>query len=39
MELKELGKCNWCTYVNEIIIETGFEGAWDSQIHDKKHLV
>ncbi len=38
-ELKELGKCNWCTYVHEITIETGFEGAWESQILDKKHLV
>ncbi len=35
-ELKELGKCNWCTYVHEITIETGFEGAWESQIRDKK---
>ncbi len=35
-ELKELGKCNWCTYVHEITIETGFEGAWESQILDKK---
>ncbi len=26
-ELKELDKCNWCTYVHEITIKTGFEGA------------
>ncbi len=37
-ELKELGKCNWCTYVHEITIETGFEGAWESQILDKKKV-
>ncbi len=35
--LKELSKCNWCTYVHEITIETGFEGAWESQILDKKN--
>ncbi len=38
-ELKELGKCNWYTFVHEITIETGFEGASESQILDKKHLV
>ncbi len=37
-ELKELGKCNWCTYVHEITIKTGFEGACESQILDKKNL-
>ncbi len=26
-------------YVHEITIETVFEGAWESQILDKKHLV
>ncbi len=38
-ELKELGKCNWRTYVHAITIQTGFEGAWEAQILDKKHLV
>ncbi len=36
-EIKEFGKYNWCTYVHEITIETGFEGAWESQILDKKN--